>query len=149
MIIDKISAIQFDEQGKPSHQLETIQLIHYPQEDKNLLANPHIILSSKDQTPWHIQAKQGISTQKMEILTLKGDVILQQAAGANNTARTIHTEELLYYPKKQFATTQHPILLEQPGLKVNATGINAYMEQQQVELLSNVSIHYLKNDLNA
>ena len=53
----------------------------------------------------------------------------------DNKESTITTSKIIYYPKQQLATTTHFITMQQPGIIVKSHGMNAYLNQQRVQLL--------------
>lgn len=142
MFVEQIHAIKFGPEGQPLHHLSSTKLTHYPKGNKTVLTMPRLSISHQNQMPWKIEAEQGTTVDGTEILTLNGNIRMRQPAGPEHPARTVLAEELTYYPNKQFATTTKSIIMEQPGLRISATGMNAYIEKENLELLSDVKIRY-------
>lgn len=137
-IISGITFTQFDKKGSVSRVMFSPHMTHYEKSKINVFEHPKITLYKEEAPPWQINARHGRSTGGSSDITLWKNVILHQAQSAENQEKTITTDELHYYPDKQFASTQKDITFHQGGLLVKSLGMNAYLERQQIELLQQV-----------
>lgn len=143
-IITDLTFAQFDTNGHISHYLQTQTVQHIPKNDTHYLLAPHITISQNKQAPWQITANKATAIKTGQQIIFQNNVIIRQKkASAQETLLT--TEELTYFPQKQFATTAQSIRLSQAGTLVTSTGMNAYLADNRVQLLSNARAVYEAN----
>lgn len=65
----------------------------------------------------------------------------------NESEKHFKTNQLKFHPKANLLETQDPIILEQAGTTVYATGLKADLNQNTVTFLSNTKIIYTPNKL--
>lgn len=144
-IITNMHTVSFNESGQPAYIITTPELKHYAKASKSYLSEPHITIFKPPEQPWQIRSDHAVTENGTEIITLWDNVVLHQQTGISNVESTITTSELTYYPEKKMATTQAHIIYQQPGVKVSATGMRAYIEDEIVELLSEARGQYEQN----
>ncbi len=148
MMIEDLTVTQFDVEGKPAHYFHTPHLTHFPHKSMSQFTSPQIILSPEEGQPWTIRSDKGKAEDGSNKITLIGDVVFHQNAADNEKEKIIKTEEMTYYTKRSWATTQKKVFFEQPGLSVQSTGLAADLKKQQIYLLHQVSSIYNPNDEN-
>jgi lipopolysaccharide export system protein LptC len=141
-IINNVSIRQFDAAGTLTNFIESPELQHIPNQDTNRILSPHISIKQEKQPNWDIRSEQALAVNRNEKITFTKNVVIHQEKGENNQPSTFKTEELVYFPKKKFATSSVAILFEQPGSTVHAIGMNAYIEDKRIELLGNARAIY-------
>lgn len=142
-IIKELHVRQFNEQGQLANRLETPLLEHVPLNDTHLLDHPRIMITQENQSPWKIQSEQAVAVNGGEEITFIKNVLVHQNKGENNQESTLRTEKITYYPKTKKATTSLAVVFEQPGTVVKATGMNVYLDEKRVELLSRARGSYV------
>ncbi len=131
--------------GTPQDELFAPNMVHYPAGDTTNVTTPHIVIFNADGTnnePWHIYSLKGQAQNGTTIVQLWDHVRLHQAAGPNNSEMTITTSALTVYPKDQYATTQQPVQLVQPGGVANSVGLRADLKTGDIQLFSQARGHY-------
>lgn len=141
-VIHDLTVVKFDKQGAIAHRLSTPKLEHIPQNNVSLLKSPRITAYQHQQNPWHISADKGRAINGSTKVILSSNVIVHQAQGKQNKASTFRSEKLVYYPRKHYADTDVAVTLEQPGVKVKAIGMQAYIDEKRVKLLHQVRGNY-------
>lgn len=136
---------QFDTTGMLVNHLDTTEMRHIPDQNTNILKLPHITLAQKDQPSWDIRSQRARSVKGGEQITFIGTVTIHQDKGKTNPESTLTTEKLFYFPQKKFATTPLPVMFQQPGTIVHSIGMNAYLADRRVELLSRAHATYQPN----
>ena len=144
-IIKQLTIQQFDAKGQLSHYLQTPLMRHVPLENTHQLDTPNIIISQPNQPSWEINARQAIALNGGQQITFKNDVTIHQKKDAHREETTLSTEELTYFPKSQLATTEKNILILQAKNSVRSTGMNAWLAENRVQLLSNARGTYAPN----
>lgn len=146
IMVEDLTLTQFDTQGKPAHSFYTPQLTHFPHKSMSQYTSPQITLTPEGQEPWSIHSNAGEAEDGINKIILIGNVVMHQNATNNEKEKTIKTEEITYYTKKNWATTQKKIFFEQPGLSVQSVGLAADLKEQQIFLLHQVSSIYEPNN---
>ncbi len=138
-----IDGTQFDVMGQKQGELKSPKLLHFVDNDTSLLTAPLLTLYSKDnKTPWTISSKTGKTFNGTEKVDLIDDVVIHQPTGAQNQDTTITTSLLHIFPKQQLANTDKSVTLIQSGIRITSIGMNAYLDQKHVTLLSQVRGSY-------
>lgn len=133
----EVESIQFNELGQKRAEVQTTKLWHFAREDSSLLTKPRLTLYSADRkAPWVVSAKTGKTFNGAQRIDLIDDVVIHQSSSTNNTDTLITTSLLHIFPKKQLATTDQLVTLVQAGVKITSIGMNAYLDQKHVTLLS-------------
>jgi lipopolysaccharide export system protein LptC len=136
IVIHHLTVRQYDAQGNLVHLLKTPHMKHIPLNDSHWVQSPHIIVTQNDKPAWDIRSREAHLIHGGEKITFRKDVVIHQPHDAHATESTIKTEELVYFPKKQFASTRVEIAFEQPGNIIHSNGMNAYLAEKRVQLLN-------------
>lgn len=132
-----IDGMQFDVSGQKQGELKSPKLLHFVSDDSSLLTTPHLTLYSKnDKAPWTITSQTGKAFNGTEKVDLIDNVVIHQPTSAQNQDTTISTSLLHIFPKQQLANTDKSVTLVQSGVKITSIGMNAYLDQKHVTLLS-------------
>ena len=132
-----IDGTQFDIMGQKQGELKSPKLLHFASDDSSLLTTPYLTLYSKDnKAPWTITSKTGKTFNGTEKVDLIDNVVIHQPTSAQNQDTTISTSLLHIFPKQQLANTDKSVTLVQSGVKITSIGMNAYLDQKHVTLLS-------------
>ncbi len=136
MIISHLTVHQFDSNGHLSNYLQTPLMRHISLNNTNVLTTPHIVISQDNQPPWEIFAEQATSLYGGQQITFNKNVIVHQKNDKQTQESTLKTEAITYYPKEKLASTLLDVTYERPGNIVQSRGMNAYLAQKRVQLLS-------------
>ncbi len=141
-IIHHLTVKQFDSKGQLSHYLKTPLLRHIPLDNVHQLTTPNIMISRKAQSPWKIDAKFATAIHGGKQIKFTDHVIIHQQPDGAGKEATLETDELIYFPKTQLATTTKHVTIIQAGNRVESVGMNAYLAENRVQLLSNARGYY-------
>jgi len=134
--MDEVHAIFMDKFGKPSMKIFTPHLVHFNENDTTQFTAPQLTLYRQSPQPWYITSKSAQSTQGMENVLFKDNVIIHHAGDLNSPATLIKTTVLMVHPNKKTADTDELITMIQPDLTLNAIGMHADMNTGDIKLLS-------------
>ena len=135
---DDFDLSTFDAEGRLAHRLRAKRMEHYPDDDSTALTEPYLELYRPAAEPWQARALEGwVSTGGTEVL-LEEQVQIHRPASNEQPAADLHTRKLRLFPDRDFAETDAAISYRSAGLKVEAIGMRAYLEQGRVELLGRV-----------
>lgn len=133
---------QFDAKGSLVNFLESPQMQHVPDKNTNVFTTPHIVVTENPGEAWDIRAKQAISLNKGDEIKFVNDVLIQQKNSSQQAQNTFTTDELFYYPKQKFASTNHKVTFKQAGTIVHSVGMQAYLDEKHVKLLNRTHAIY-------
>ena len=132
-----VEGVQFNILGQKRAEVQTPKLLHFTREDSSLLTRPYVVLySENNKAPWIISSQTGKTYNGTRRIDLIEDVVIHQPAGSQNTDTVITTSLLHVFPKDQLANTDQSVTLVQSGIKITSKGMNAYLDQKRVTLLS-------------
>lgn len=142
-IIEGMTTLIMDEQGKPSMKIITPKMVHFTENDTTQLNSPQITLYRKSTNPWYVTANYGKATFGVDNIDFWENVVIHHAADERNPATLIKTKSLTVHPHKKTAETKDPIMMIQPDLVVNAVGLTADMNTGEITLLSQARGEYV------
>lgn len=144
-IMENVTAMILDKQGKPHIKIVTPKMIHFTDDDTTQLISPELTLYRKSPKPWYVTANHAKATQGIENLEFWENVVIHHAAEENNPATLIKTATLTVHPNQQIAKTNDLITLVQPSLTVKSIGMYADMNTGDIKLLSQARGEYVPN----
>lgn len=143
IIINHISH-HYDEAGKLNYLLNAEEVRHFQinskrpsNKDHTDISQPEIILYRDNAPPWHIRSDSGQSTEQGSVITMIGNVIAWQTDAAGFKSE-LTTTKLVVMPDKQYAETDKPVMLKAPDSTTKAIGMQAFLQQDKIKLLSRV-----------
>jgi lipopolysaccharide export system protein LptC len=142
-VMEGVTAIFIDKQGKPTMRVETPKLVHFNENNATDFTDPKLTLYRKSPEPWYVTAKNARAIDGIEHVNFEHDVVIHHAADLHNPATVIKTDTLTVFPDKQIAETSDPITLVQPSVVVKATGMHADMMTGDIKLLSEARGEYV------
>lgn len=130
--------LMFSQQGTPAYQLRSERATHQRDDDSTLLEQPNLLYYRPgEEHPWLLKAQQGTVTQGGEQVEMIDDVLLQRQDPSAPTAR-MTTQALTLYPERDYAETAQSVRIETAGSVTTATGMQVFLDDGRLELLSNV-----------
>lgn len=143
VIIHHLIVNQYDEEGRLTHYLKTPLMEHTPLNNTHHLKQPHIIVSPPNKQAWDIKAMRATALYNGKQITFNEQVIIHQDASEHTHASHLKTEEITYFPESKFATTLKQIEFTQQGSIVTAIGMNAFLDENRVQLLNHAQGIYV------
>lgn len=135
-IITNLTVHQFDSEGRLVNYLQTPLMHHIAANNTHWLKTPYIVISQQNQPPWEIRAQQATAHHGGQDITFHKQVVIHQNKDEHTQESTLKTEAITYFPKDKLATTLLDVTYERAGNIVHATGMNAYLAERRVKLLS-------------
>tara|TARA_B110001469_G_scaffold10848_1_gene10842 strand:+ start:1065 stop:1643 length:579 start_codon:yes stop_codon:yes gene_type:complete len=137
----EITSRQFSDTGKEKFILFAPKVELFSDASETLLTEPKLIsfgikAGQVDTKTVRIKAKKGILTNNGEILTLTNDVVVTIEAAEGNTQ--LNTEQLVYLPASETASTVVPFDLRNPQVKISGKGLEADFSNQKYTIKSEV-----------
>lgn len=136
--MENAQILMFNPQGAPAYRLRSARATHQRSDDSTLLEQPNLLYYRPgEEHPWLLKAQQGVVTGGSEQVDMIDDVLLQRQDPAAPTAR-MTTQALTLYPERDYAETAQSVRIETAGSVTTATGMQVYLNDGRLELLSNV-----------
>jgi LPS export ABC transporter protein LptC/lipopolysaccharide transport protein LptA len=136
---------QFDKTGQPAYHLASPATYHIPNQDIHHLSTPHILVTQPHQPTLTIQSEKAIVTAKAQEIQFLNHVRAHHAAYQNQAAGVFKTEAITYFPKKKWIETPLEITWDQEKNHLEATGMQANLITQKVELLHQIKSTYTRD----
>jgi len=152
---ENLITYSMDKTGNINFQLKVKHVEHYPDDDSLTLLKPEIIIYKDQQAQWTISSENGSVSANGDKIVLSNSVIAIQSMvhltnSTTDTANTnkqasgfiLSTEKLVITPALKFAETELDVRLQDINGTTLATGLKADMENNIIQLLSNVKGSY-------
>jgi lipopolysaccharide export system protein LptC len=91
---------------------------------------------------WRLRADQGWVAADQRSMRLEGAVVMTRAAASGKPPVEVTTRDVLIRPADRYAETAAPARAVTPGGELRAVGVRAYLDREQLELLSEVRGYY-------
>ncbi len=130
------------ETGQLMYQIEA-DYAEQRSDDRIAFDNVRIRYSPASDVPWSISADQAMITGNRQTLTLAGHVLAVSAEGFSGNATEIRTDWLELEPEDYRAYTDRRVQIRIGERSLTATGMEALLRENRVELKSNVSGKFL------
>ncbi|MDN7133278.1 LPS export ABC transporter periplasmic protein LptC [Halomonas sp. MC140] len=124
----------FGDNGNVLQSLKTPRLIHTPQSGETWSESPQATLYDSDERQWLASADIGTLNTNTQALVMSGSARLI----APDEGWQLDTEELHYDGLTQHAWSETPVLLQQPPQQMNASHMDAWLNDSQVRLSDGV-----------
>lgn len=127
---------EYDEQGDIKTTLTAENATHLEPSGTTHFTKPFIITYTKDRTPWHIHADQGISNRDGHQIIFQHNIVIHELPTARHPETRITTDELTILPKASRAFTDKPVILSRPGMVIHGVGLTADLKTGEYQLRS-------------
>lgn len=134
----KASFWNYDLEGRLQQEATASDAEYFGEEDIIYLNEPRVTTHSDTESSWYTRSERGQVRQNNDIIELTQDVHIQKGDGEIN----IHTERLVLIRSKDMAETDAAISIIGDTGRTDAVGMQAFLKQEKIELLSKVrTIH--------
>jgi len=133
--------VNLNAEGKEVFTLSSPQLRQTPGGRALELNTPVFLLPQGETRHWQVHAASGWVSANSDEIRLRGGVVATPLDDASGQIR-IETETLDLFPQQELASTGSDVTLTRPGATMRGTGMRAHLDQNRVELLSNVTLRH-------
>ena len=130
--------LTMNQDGTPKNKLYADYMAHYPDDNTTELINPKLEIFRIDKPPTIITAEKGWVTEDNEVILLSGNTRLLQLDTEGNRELEIITNDVRVLMDQEYAETDKPATIFGKKTTIKSTGMNAYLGENRLELLSNV-----------
>lgn len=140
--VQQVKVTVMGKTGHWSYQFFSPSALHYTKDNRTAFTAPRLNFYQENAPIWQAQAERGEAINGNEEVRLFGAVKLSQARGLRNLSTDITTDTAVIYPDKRIITTQDKVIALRPDAKITGVGMKMNMDQQTLELLSQVNGFY-------
>lgn len=131
--------------GRMESELQAEKMMHYPHDNHSEFLAPHLTLHQEDGERWSLVSESGLAENGTEKITLNGEVVMLQHPVAQDTpAIRLDTRDVLILTAASYAQTDQHALITQGKNRIESVGVNAWLEEKRILLLSQVRGLYEK-----
>lgn len=140
LVIEGLQAVRMTTAGQRELTIEAPRLWQLPGQGGTRLERPELDWYQPDgQTrEWRLRAEGGWIAADQQTLLLEGEVVIDRTVDSSKPPVTLFTRDLRVLPAERYAETAAPTRAVTPGGELRAVGARAWLDQERVELLSEV-----------
>jgi len=144
LTIERFQAIRMNVAGLREYVLEAPLLVQLAGQEGTRVQKPVMDWYQPDgrTREWRLRAENGWIAADQQQVRLEGEVVMTRTAESGKSPVTITTRDVLVRPTERYAETAAPALAVTPGGELRAIGVRAYLDQERLELLSQVRGFY-------
>ncbi len=136
--LDDFTLTVMNEQGRAKHRVQAPHMVHFPDDDSAEVNDPYVEIYRPHTTDWHIRARFAWIGPGGERVRMQRDVRAERLGNADVQPLTMLTEELLALPDEHYMETDLPVTFLSPGWNVQAIGMQSWLNEGRMHLLSQV-----------
>ena len=137
-IVDGLSAVRMDEQGRVKHTLRAQKMTHFPDDDVTVLVQPRFVTYADGKAPVTVTSRDAHMSGNGENVYFENDVRVARAPIANQSELILETAYLHVIPDANVAKTDRAVTIRNAAGVVNATGLELNSETRILKLQGRV-----------
>lgn len=137
-IVDGLSAMRMDRDGRIKHTLKAEKMTHYPENDTTLLVEPRFVTYGERHAPVAVTAKHARMSGNGENVYFEDDVRVVRAQEGNRPELVLETSFLHVIPEANIAKTDRPVTIRDTTAVVTASGLELNSETRVLNLQGRV-----------
>jgi len=143
--LENFTATTTNIEGKLAYKVSGLHLEHYPDDNSLKLTQAIFSLYEDERISWTVRANEALIFQDSQKVYLSGNVAMDQFPNKKEKKRPIklRTEQLFIDMKKKIATTKSKIKFTQGTNRIQGIGMNADMQKNKIEFMSQVRSRYV------
>ena len=141
-IIDGLSAVRMDRDGRVKHTLHAQKMTHYPEVDMTLLVEPKFVTYADGSSPVTVTARQARMSGNGDNVYFEEQVRVSRAAFGTRSELVLETHYLHVIPDDNIAKTDKPVTIRDATAVVAASGLELNSETRVLKLQGRVKGTY-------
>jgi len=137
-IVDRMSLVRYDADGRVEATLVATKMIHYPDDDSTELIAPRMVQSKPNEPRVTVTANRGALSQDGEDVFLYDNVLLVRDGTADSPEARMRTEFLHVVRARSLVRTDRDIVISEDGRMLSGRGMEYYNDSRQVFLRERV-----------
>ena len=133
-IVNGLSAVRMDENGRVKHTLKAQRMTHYPEGDMTLLIEPHFVSFAEGRSPVTVTSRHAKVSGNGDNVYFEDMVRVSRAPYGSRTELVLETSYLHVIPDANVAKTDRPVTIRDAGGVVTAAGLELNSETRVLKL---------------
>ena len=148
-VVDGLSAVRMDEQGRVKHTLRAQKMTHFPDDDVTVLVHPRFVTYAEGRAPVTVTSRDAHMSGNGENVYFENDVRVVRDAIASQSELVLETPYLHVIPDANVAKTDRPVTIRNSMGVINASGLELNSETRVLKLQGRVKGVYQPARTNA
>ena len=132
--------VEMDDAGRPRRRIAA-RYMEFHHDDTVALSSPYYVLYRAGGEPWHVRSERGRVSADGDIVWLLGKVDIWRNDGSGARNLEIRTEDLKVLSESGYGETGKPVTIRTPASESKGVGLRAFLDENRLELLSQVRTH--------
>ena len=128
--------------GSPARRISAEYMAHFADTESSEFTRPYVVLYPESGPPWEVRSERGWASARDEVMLLLGKVHIWRDTPSGERLIEIHTSDLRVIPATDYGETDQPVTIVRGNVESRGLGMRAYLEDDRLELLSNVQTVY-------
>jgi lipopolysaccharide export system protein LptC len=137
-IVDGLSAVRMDKEGRIKHTLNAQKMTHFPDDDKTMLVQPKFVTYGDGQAPVTVTSREAHMSGNGENVYFERDVRVVRAPAGGQSEMVLETEYLHVIPDDNVAKTDRAVTIRNATAVVSASGLELNSETRVLKLQGRV-----------
>ena len=137
-IVDGLSAMRMDPEGRIKHTLQAQKMTHFPEDDVTLLAEPRFVTYSEGRAPVTVTSRRARVSGDGEDVYFEDQVRVVRAALGQQSELVVETNYLHVIPDAHIARTNRPVTIHSDAGVITASGLELNSETRVLNLQGRV-----------
>ena len=137
-LVDGLSAVRMDAQGRVKHTLRAKKMTHYPEDDVTVLVDPKFVTFGEGPAPVTVTSRHARMSGNGENVVFEDNVRVVRAPHGNRTELVVETNYLHVIPDANIARTDKPVTIRDATGVVAASGLELNSETRVLKLQGRV-----------
>jgi len=133
-IVEGLSAVRMDREGRVKHTLRARKMTHYPDDDLTLLDAPDFVTFGEGQAPVKVTSKTARVSGNGENVYFENDVRVVRAPDGTRGELVLETSYLHVMPEGNIAQTDKPVTIREARGTVTASGLELNSDTRVLKL---------------
>jgi lipopolysaccharide export system protein LptC len=142
VFITNIDTLQYTETGQKKYHLTAPKIKHYLEDASTNVEQPIFDIYTTSGEPWQVTSELALIIDDGEQIDLINNVEISGLHTETHKNTKLTTSKATYYPSSNTADTDADVTINQPGTNIDATGMEAFFNDGNIKLLSNVKGSY-------
>ena len=137
-VVDNLTHMRFDVQGKVESTLTAAKMLHYPDDDSTELLAPRVVRSKPNEPRITLSAERGTLSQDGEEVFLYGNVLLVRDAGPERGEARMRTSFMHVVQGRSIVRTDRDVLVTEENRVLSGRGMEYHNDTKELFLRENV-----------
>ena len=137
-VVDNLTHMRFDVQGKVESTLTAARMLHYPDDDSTELLAPRVVQSKPNEPRFTLSAERGTLSQDGEEVFLYGNVLLVREAGPESGEARMRTSFMHVVQGRSIVRTDRDVLVTEENRVLSGRGMEYHNDTKELFLRENV-----------